>query len=526
MLLNRSLLLTACAILFSAAGACQATVRVSNLFSSRMVLQRDMPDHIWGKASAGESVKIQFAGQVVTTTANARGRWMATLNPMHASEKPRTLVIRGQQHNIAFHNVLVGDVWICSGQSNMEYPLHGWFRGGNGKHAVAHANYPLIRIINLPSVDHDFPRHNFPRVNRIIGQWNVCTPKTAASFSAVGYFFGRDLQRHIHVPIGLVQSAWGGTRIQPWLPRAAYQRTAALRPEWLWLKHAYARYPRYQKSLIGYMHHLPHWLAAARAAIAAHRHIPRPPMVPVDPISFTKQNPTVIFNGRIAPIIPLAVKGILWYQGENNVGNTSQFYYAHLAAMIKWWRILWKRKNLPFLLVQIAPFDYAQYSGGHLREPEIWQAQEWAAERLPNCGIISTQDANSPYQGHPVNKRPEGYRLSRLALEMVYHVPGIRARSPMLQSITVRGSTAVVRFAHVDGGLVSRNGKPLNWFEIAGRTGQFVKATATIHGDQVWVNATKVAHPTAVRFGWYDTAMPNLMGKNGLPAMPFEAKLK
>jgi sialate O-acetylesterase len=521
MLKNQPRLLAVLSALMVTAVA-PGSVKVSPLFGNHMVLQRDMQDPIWGAADPGETITVRFAGQRVTAVADSRGRWMARLSPLHADAKPRTLVVTGKKARIRLTDVLVGDVWLCSGQSNMEYPLHGWFRGGNARHAVAHANYPLIRMINLPSVDHDFPHHNFPILNRIIGRWNVCTPATAASFSAVGYFFGRDLQKHIHVPIGLIQSAWGGTRIQPWLPAAAYRHTPSLRADWRWLKKARAAYPRYQQELAAWARRLPQWLATVRAATAEHRPIPRPPSPPKDPISFSKQNPTVIFNGRIAPLIPLALRGILWYQGENNVGNSSTFYYDHLAAMIQWWRAEWNRPHLPFLLVQIAPFDYAQYSGHHRLEPEIWQAQEWAAERIPDCGIVSTQDADSPDQGHPVNKRPEGYRLSELALEMVYHVKGIHARSPMFKSMTVRGSTVIIRFSHTDGGLVSRNGKPLNWFEIADRYGKFVPAEAVIRGNRVLVHANGITRPTRVRFGWYDTAMPNLMSKDGLPVMPFE----
>ena len=508
------------------AGSVGAAVTVPNIFSSHMVLQRMMKDPIWGTAAAGEKITVQFAGQTVTARANAHGRWMVHLAPMKASAKPQTLVVLGKKSRLSFHDVLVGEVWLCSGQSNMEYPLHGWFRGGHGKQAVAKANYPLIRIINLPSVAASHPRHNFPVWNPILGRWNVCTPKTAQSFSAVGYFFGRDLQRKIHVPIGLIQSAWGGTRIEPWLPAIAYKQTPALQGQWLWLKKAEAQYPKYQHALGPYMRRVKAWLKVAAAQRAAGKYISQPPVPPVDPIAGNKQNPTAIFNGRISPLIPLAIRGVLWYQGENNVGNKSIYYYNHLSALIASWRELWHEGDMPFLLVQIAPFDYAQYSGNHLLEPKIWQAQQWAAERLPNCAIISTQDANSPNQGHPVNKRPEGYRLSQLALAKVYGFKNIYPYSPMFKSMTIDGSKAIVTFSHVDGGLASRNGKPLNWFEMAGANHIFVPAQARIVGSTVVVQAAKIKRPEYVRFGWYDTAMPNLINKAGLPAMAFEATAK
>jgi sialate O-acetylesterase len=509
-----------------AGGCAGAAVSVPNIFSSHMVLQRMMRDPVWGLANAGEKIIVEFAGQSVSTTANADGHWMVHLAPMKANANPQTLVILGNKSRMAFHDVLVGEVWLCSGQSNMEYPLHGWFRGGHGKEAVAKANYPLIRIINLPSIAASRPQHNFPVWNAILGRWNRCTPKTAQSFSAVGYFFGRDLQRKIHVPIGLIQSAWGGTRIQPWLPAIAYKETPTLKKEWLWLQHAESQYPKYQQALIPYMRRVAGWLK-----IAAHQHqaggrISMPPQPPVDPISGNKQNPTAIFNGRISPLIPFGIRGVLWYQGENNVGNGSAFYYHHLTALISSWRQLWHEGDMPFLLVQIAPFDYAQYSGNHLQEPKIWQAQEWAAQRIPHCAIISTQDANSPNQGHPVNKRPEGYRLSQLALSMVYGVKGIYPYSPMFKSMKIAGHKAIVTFSHIDGGLVSRNGKPLNWFELAGAGQKFFPADATIVGATVVVQAPAVKNPVAVRFGWYDTAMPNLINRAGLPAMPFEAVKK
>ncbi len=503
--------------------AAASAITVPNIFSSHMVLQRMMKDPVWGTAAAGEKITVQFAGQTVKTRANAHGRWMVHLAPMKASAKPRTLVVLGKTSRLTFDDVLVGEVWLCSGQSNMEYPLHGWFRGGHGKQAVAKANYPLIRIINLPSIAASHPRHNFPVWNPILGRWNVCTPKTAQSFSAVGYFFGRDLQRKIHIPIGLIQSAWGGTRIEPWLPAIAYKETPALHKQWQWLKKAEAKYPAYQRALGPYMRRVRAWLKVAAVQRAAGKHVSPPPVPPVDPIAGNKQNPTAIFNGRISPLIPLAIRGVLWYQGENNVGNKSIYYYNHLAALISSWRRLWHEGDMPFLLVQIAPFDYAQYSGNHLQEPEIWQAQQWAAERLPNCAIISTQDADSPNQGHPVNKRPEGYRLSQLALAKVYGFKDIYPYSPMFKSMTVHGDTAVVTFSHIDGGLASRNGKALNWFEIAGANHTFVPAQAQIVGRKVVVRAAEVKKPEFVRFGWYDTAMPNLINKADLPAMPFEA---
>jgi sialate O-acetylesterase len=522
---KKALIVATLAVSVVTAGRVFAGISVPNIFGNHMVLQRNMPDPVWGQATAGEKITVQFAGQSVSGTANAAGRWMVRLAAMKASAKPQSLVVRGNKTQIVFHDVLVGEVWLCSGQSNMEYPLHGWFRGGHGKQAVAKANYPLIRLINLPSIAASTPRHNFPVLNRILGRWNVCTPETAQSFSAVGYFFGRDLQRKLPVPIGLIQSAWGGTRIEPWLPAMAYRQTPSLRAQWLWLKTAQARYPKYQRSLGPYMRRVQAWLKVAVVQRAAGKHISPPPPPPIDPIAGNKQNPTAIFNGRIRPLIPYAIRGVLWYQGENNVGNQSLHYYNHLSALISSWRKMWHEGNMPFLLVQIAPFDYAQYSGNHLQEPEIWQAQQWAAERLPNCAIISTQDADSPNQGHPVNKRPEGYRLSQLALAKVYGFRHIYPYSPMFKSMAIDGDKVVVTFSHIDGGLASRNGKALNWFEIAGASHKFVPAQAEIVGRKVVVRASKVKAPEFVRFGWYDTAMPNLINKAGLPAMPFEAKV-
>ena len=509
-----------------AGGTASAMVSVPNIFSNNMVLQRTMSDPVWGTATPGEKISVQFAGQTATAVTGARGRWMVHLAPMPARAKPGNLIVLGNKSRIVFHNVLVGEVWLCSGQSNMEYPLHGWFRGGHGKEAVAKANYPLIRIINLPSIAASHPRDNFPVANPILGRWNVCTPKTAQSFSAVGYFFGRDLQRKIHVPIGLIQSAWGGTRIEPWLPAMAYKDTPALKSQWLWLKNALAQYPRYQQALPAYRHRVKAWLKVSGAQYRAGQRISPPPIPPSDPIAGNKQNPTAIFNGRISPLIPYAIRGVLWYQGENNVGNGSTYYYNHLSALISSWRHLWHEGAMPFLLVQIAPFDYAQYSGNHLLEPKIWQAQQWAAQRLPNCAIISTQDANSPNQGHPVNKRPEGYRLSQLALSKVYGFKNIYPYSPMFKSMRIDGHKAIIRFSHIDGGLASRNGKPLNWFEIAGSNHKFFPAKAHIVDNTVVVDSKKVTQPTAVRFAWYDTAMPNLINNAGLPAMPFEAAAK
>jgi sialate O-acetylesterase len=510
-----------------------AAVKVSSMFTDHLVLQRDMADPVWGQARPGEKITVQFAGQKISTTADRRGNWMAKLAALKASATPRELTVSSGKAHIVFHDVLVGEVWLCSGQSNMQYPMMGWFHRTNLAAALAAGTHGHIRLYHVPMIESNFTGH--PR-KTAPAAWHRCTPKNLAGFTAVGYFFGLNLHRKLGVPVGLIEADWGGTNIEPWIPAAGYFAVPQLKTDRTWLRAMDARQQQLDQR---YINTMANWLTRARAAVANGRVLPRQPGKPMDAISSphafdyhipphdwqpdAHQNPTTLFNGMINPLIPYAIRGAIWYQGENNVSSHDHLYYYHLKALIGGWRKLWHQGNFPFYIVQIAPFNY-----GHdgPMEPLIWRAEERAARRIANCSIASTMDIGNIHNIHPADKSDVGYRLALIALAKTYHHAGLVYSGPQFTVAKFKGSAVVIHFQHLGGGLASRNGKALNWFDLAGGNGKFFPATAVISGNDntVVVRSQNVPAPVAVRFAWSDIAVPNLMNKAGLPALPFQAR--
>ncbi|NNM86506.1 MAG: sialate O-acetylesterase [Phycisphaerales bacterium] len=479
------------------------------MFSSHMVLQRNMPVPVWGWDKPGQRVSVSFAGQKAQTTAASDGYWIVRLAPMHASSQPRVMRIGGSTVQ-QLTDVLVGDVWLCSGQSNMQYPLRGWTRGGGARKEVPKANYPLIRAVYIPMV-----LAGSPAANVNAARWQICTPATAANFTAVGYYFARDLQRKLHIPIGIIESYWGGTNIHSWLPRSVFMKTPELKFDRALIVKAEEAGNALNKA---YMLRVANWLKAAKTADAAGKMLPEPPSPPDNPMGRGPWQPTSIYNAMIHPLAPYAIKGALWYQGENNVGRT--LYRYELPALITSWRKLWHQGDFPFYVVQIAPFAYGR--PWDKEAARVWQAEEDTVKTVPNTGMVGTMDIGMLHNIHPFDKRDVGYRLSLLALAKTYGTAGVTYLGPTFKAMSIKDNAAIISFSHVAGGLKSRNGQPINWFEIAGRDHKFVLASAKIVGDAVMVSAPGVAHPVAVRYGWNDRIeKSNLENSAGLPAMPF-----
>ncbi len=432
---------------------------------------------------------------------------------------------------VVIQNVLVGEVWLCSGQSNMQYPMAGWFKRKNLAHALALANHPNIRLYHVPMIETNFT--GTPRKLAPAGTvWHRCTPRNAAGFTAVGYFFGLALHKKLGVPIGLIEADWGGTNIEAWIPAQGFFAVPQLKADQTWLRRVETQRRALDQR---YTRAMEAWRIAARRAVAAGTAAPKKPKKPLDPISASHafnyqippkdwqpdghQNPTTLFNGMISPLIPYAIRGSIWYQGENNVPSHDHLYYQHLKALIGSWRKLWGEGNFPFYIVQIAPYNYGK--DGPM-EPVIWQAQEMAARRISHCGIAGTMDIGNIHNVHPENKSAVGRRLARIALARTYHVKGINWSGPVFASAAFHGNTVVLHFKHIAGGLASRNSRPLTWFQVSGKNHKFLDAQARIVGDTVVVHAASVPEPTAVRFAWNCVAQPNLMNKAGLPALPFQ----
>jgi sialate O-acetylesterase len=493
----------------------QAEIRLPHVFGSHMVFQREKPLIIWGWATPGETVTVQLDTVSQTTQANDRGEWKVMLPAMQAGG-PYTLTVSGSS-TIKYDDVMVGEVWLCSGQSNMEFGLG---RVKNAAAEVAAANHPGIRLLMVENRWTPLPQSDME------GAWKVCTPETVAEggwqgFSAVGYFFGRELNAKLGVTIGLIDADWGGTCIQSWTPPEGFAAVPALKTEYDRVQTGDPTTELHQQHLQETLDQYDQWLQAARKAMAAKEVVPPVPSFPDDLLTpHDLQNATALYNGMIHPLEPFALRGVIWYQGEANMGEGMR-YTERMKALVTGWRTVWNEGDFPFYFVQIAPYNYG---GNPQSEAELWQAQATAAETIPNAGMAVVNDIGNLSDIHPTNKQDVGHRLALLALAKTYGQTDLVFSGPTFKSLTAEGGTLRVTFDHVGGGLVSRDGKQLNWFEIVDADeGGFMKADAHVDGDSVMLSALGVKHPVAMRFAWSGLAEPNLMNVEGLPAGAFRA---
>jgi sialate O-acetylesterase len=498
------LLLTwiAAAAVFSFTSTAAPALTLPRVFSDHMVLQRDVPVKIWGWADPGQSVEVAFAGQKQTAKADASGKWTVTLDPLKASADAADLTVAAGGQQVALKDVLVGEVWLCSGQSNMEWTLGGTH---NAKEAIAAADYPQLRQFKVRLTTHPKPQ------NDLQGEWVRCAPGTAANFTAVGYHFGLQLHKKLHVPIGLINSSWGGTRIEPWTDPEGF----AVSPRLKDISDLIANADQVlRQNQAVKLNQIEAWVKQSREALEQRAELPAfPGPMPEHPLS-KSDRPTAIYNAMIAPLVPYGIRGALWYQGESNNGE-GMLYLEKMKALISSWRRLWAAGDFPFLFVQLAPYRYNNPAA----LPGIWEAQA-AALSIPNTGMAVITDIGNVSDIHPRNKEEVGRRLSLWALAKTYGEEGLEYSGPMYQSMNVEGNKAILTFTHAEG-LKSLDGKPLTWFTLAGEDRKFSEARAEIAGRTVVVTSDAVPQPVAVRFGWHETAEPNLGNGAGLPASPF-----
>ncbi len=445
-------------------GLLQAEVKPNILFSDGAVLQREQNVPIWGTANDGEKVTVDFAGQTATTTAQG-GKWKVELKPLKAGG-PFSMKISGD-NEVTVNNVLVGEVWVASGQSNMEWTLNASFEAEIEK---PKADFPEIRMITAKKVASLVP------LNEIEGSWQVCSPQTVGGFSAVAYYFARDLHAKLGVPVGIISTSWGGTPAQAWTSAEGFEG-----------------YPE----LKGYADQLK---AAAE----------KPPEKGPGP-----HFPGALYNAMIAPVVPYGMKGVIWYQGESNAGLSKE-YQTLFPAMIADWRTKWKMGDFPFLYVQIAPFKG--------QPPEIREAQFLTLAKSKNTAMAVTTDYGDANDIHPKQKEPVGHRLSLAARALAYGEK-IEYSGPLYKSMKVVGNDVGIFFDHIGDGLVAKDGE-LKGFTIAGADGKFVPAKAEIKGANVVVSGEGVTEPKAVRYGWDNVPDVNLFNKEGLPASPFRTDVQ
>ncbi len=478
-----------------------ADVTLPHVLGSNMVVQRDVPVPVWGWAEPGEAITVTLGESEVAATADADGRWTVALPAMQAGG-PHQVTVRGK-NTIELTNVLVGEVWFCSGQSNMAWALA---TTKNARDEIAAADYPNVRLFHVPRQTSGLPSHD------VKASWQPCTPDTVPKFSAVAYFFGRELHTQLDVPVGLINASWGGTRIGPWTPPAGFASVPKLQHLTEKIEQAT---PNHHKAVAHALEAIEAWLPSAKEALAAGEPVEPPPAWPKHPLE-GPWSPTGLYNGMVHPIVPFAIRGAIWYQGEANLGDT-MMYHEKMKALINGWRKTWNQGDFPFYFVQLAPYNYGD---GPLRLPMIWEAQT-ATLALPNTGMAVTTDIGTVRNIHPPNKQDVGKRLALWALAKTYGQSSLIYSGPLHKSMTVEDNKARISFDHVGSGLASRDDKPLTWFEIAAEDKKFVEAQAAIDGDTVLVWSDEVAVPVAVRFGWNQVAQPNLMNKEGLPASPF-----
>ena len=493
-----------------------AAVRLPALIGDHMVVQQGKPVAVWGWAAKNEAVTVRLADREIKTVAGPDGAWRVAFDPLEGGGAPLEIAVRGASGpELVVRDVLVGEVWLCSGQSNMEWAM-SWLP--NPAPDILRADNPNMRLFRVPKKTSDRP------LDDVEARWEPCSPDAVREFSAVAYYFGLELHKRLGVPVGLVQSAWGGTLIEPWTPPVGFAAVPELKPI---LDAQVGKYAAFRDELAKALPVWETWVRDSRKALAAKAPLPVEPAMgfPMNPYD-SAQAPTALYNAMIHPLTPFPIRGAIWYQGEAN-RNDGPLYRKKMEALIAGWRLAWKQSDFPFYYVQLAPYNYAYNretpSGDvpdFLRLPLIWEAQTEALA-IPDTGMAVVTDIADLGNIHPANKRDVGYRLSLWARAKTYGEKTLVHSGPLYRGVTFEGKLARVAFDHVGGGLVANDGRPLAWFEIAGEDRVFYKAEAEIAGDTVVVWSPRVAAPKAVRFGWHQLAVPNLANRDGLPASPF-----
>ncbi len=503
-------------------GVVCAEVNLPAFISDNMVLQRSRPATIWGWADAGEEIttSVSWCEMSWTVKADENGRWQYKMTPPEAGGGPYNMTIAGE-NMLHIDNILVGEVWLCSGQSNMQMAVRS---AENSSEEISDADYPAIRFFTVAKKVAEEPQRNCG------GDWRPCGSNTVGSFSAAGYFFGRKIHSELGVAVGLIDSTWGGTPAESWMSEEALKSDSYFEPILERYREAVAKYPQVKAD---FERKLAEWKNDVNEAKAQRKEPPHKPQPPRCPLHY--QSPMGLYNAMISPLMPFSIRGVVWYQGEANAGRAYQ-YRKLFPSLILSWREEWGLGDFPFYYVQIAPlrchrgsFSYEPFTAAELRE-----AQLMTMSSVPNTGMVVTTDITDLNDIHPRNKQEVGRRLALWALSKTYGNEDIVYSGPILKSMKrvkhaiflpdeAREKVEILlrlNFEHTDGGLTSKGG-PLTGFEVAGNNREYFSAKARIHGDTITVWSDKVDNPVEARFGWRNDGVPNLFNKAGLPASPF-----
>ncbi len=501
-LLNKSLWIGV-AGLFLALPVAFGEVTLPAIIGSHMVLQSDHDLPIWGWASPGEEVTVTIGGQEEKTQTDSDGNWNVVLKPIKTGG-PHSMTISGK-NTIKLEDILIGEVWVCSGQSNMEWSVE---RSNNPEEEIKNADYPKIRLFYAEKKITGKPQSD------TTGEWKLCSPEAIPGFTAVGYYFGRHLHKELGVPVGLVQSAWGGTPSEAWTTAESLEANEISKPIIERWDTTIANYPN---QIEGYKGQLDEWLESTSAQEEEGVPVAGAPKLPRDP----RGNPhrySGLFNGMINPLIPFGIRGAIWYQGESNASRAFQ-YRTIFPMMIEDWRKKWDQGDFPFYFVQLANFREVYNEPRDNDWAELREAQTMTLG-LPNTGMAVIIDIGEAGDIHPRNKQDVGKRLALNALAQV-HGKDLEYSGPMFKSMETKSGKAHLTFDHTTGGLKAVGGSKLKGFAIAGEDKKFVWADAEISGDKIIVSSDQVKKPAAVRYAWDVNPVCNLYNGAGLPASPF-----
>lgn len=477
-----------------------AQIKLPSIFGDHMVLQQKQDNPVWGWAKPNEKITVAINGQSHSATADAKGHWRVVLRPIPVGG-PYKMNINGESSSFFFDDILVGEVWICSGQSNMAWSLNNT---NSAELAIATSNYPNIRLISVPQVGTDEVQDDFK------GSWEAASPETVPNFSAIGYFFGQHLHHALDVPIGLIDNAWGGSAAEAWVNRdviEADKRFSEFMASWKKTESSYS----YDDELKKWKKSVEKWEANKQE-----KGMPRKPRN----LMTGNHRPANIYNGVLHPTIGYGIKGVIWYQGESNAGRAYQ-YRDLFPFMIQNWRNEWKQGDFPFYYVQLADFMAETEQPEESAWAELREAQTMTKDRLPNVGEAVIIDLGEGRDIHPRNKQTVADRLARIALARDYN-KNIIYEGPKYKSMEVKNDKIILTFDHVGQGLYSFDTKEPQGFTIAGADKKFVWADAKIiSSNQMEISSEDITAPVAVRYAWANNPVCNMYNRDGLPMTPF-----
>ncbi len=503
--------ITVIACCLASAIAAHAELKLPAIIGDNMVLQQKQANPIWGWDTPGTEVTVTFSGQSKTAKAGDDGRWSVSLDPLDANATPANLSVKGSTSK-ELGNILIGEVWVCSGQSNMGWPVSASW---DYDLEILSANHPQIRLISVPNVGTQELQNDFK------GQWDECSPKTVGSFSAVGYFYGRLLHQTLGVPVGLIDNAWGGSAAEAWVRRDLIEeddRFKNVMDEW---RNREAGFD-FEKLQAEHQEKMKAWEARRDEAKANNQPVPQQPQGPQN-ILAGNQRPGNLYAGCLHPVIGYGIRGAIWYQGESNASRADQ-YNDLMTLLIRNWRADWKQGDFPFYFVQLADFMAEKPHPGDSAWAALREAQTETMNTVENTGQAVIIDIGEANDIHPRNKQDVADRLARWALVKDYGFEGIPHRSPEFKSMEIDGNKALVTLDHIGGGLRSFDVNELKGFAIAGEDGKWVWADARFvsgNENQIEVTSSEVSAPTAVRYAWADNPVANVRTVEGLPLTPF-----